>query len=126
MGELATYVQRQRTRGWRKPDGAVSCVRPWRPVGNGRFANPIKVGDLYVDLNASGVPAPGISYERGRVKNAAEAVAIYRRWLKRSTNTQDQVLGELSGKVLMCWCAPGAVCHIQDVLIPLVNDGVRP
>jgi len=33
------------------------------------------------------------------------------------------ILPELlaSAKYLSCWCAPGAPCHVQDVLIPAVN-----
>jgi hypothetical protein len=26
----------------------------------------------------------------------------------------------------VCWCAPGRPCHVQDVLIPLVNEEVLP
>jgi hypothetical protein len=48
-------VQLRRTRGWKKPDGAISAARPHK------WGNPFKVGVHAVD--------------------AAEAVQLYRRWL---------------------------------------------
>lgn len=48
-------------------------------------------------------------------------IAAYRNWIQRSPLI-DQV-GELSGKVLACWCAPKA-CH-GDVLAELANKTPR-
>jgi len=104
----ATYVKRRRTPGWRKPEGAVSCTRGRHP---NTWSNPFRVGDL-VD---------------GReVQTHDEAVDLYRQWLRGRPDLMGQAVRELAGKTLMCWCAPRQPCHVQDVLIPLVNEGRLP
>ncbi len=108
MAELATYMKRRRVSGWRMPAGAVSCTRGSKNPG--RWGNPFKVGDI--------VDGVEIDHE--------ESVRLYRRWLRDRPALIGQALRELAGKVLLCWCAPGRPCHVQDVIIPLVNEGSLP
>lgn len=110
MPEPATYVKRRRVTGWRAPAGAISCTRG--KVHAGVWGNPFRVHDL-VDGH-------------GEVASQEEAVELYRRLLRGMPDRQDRAREELAGQVLMCWCAPGQPCHVQDVLIPLVNEGVLP
>jgi hypothetical protein len=107
---LATYVKRRRVSGWKAPAGAVSCTRGPRNAGD--WGNPFRVGDQ-VD-------------GEGEVRDHDHAVELYRRWLRDRPAKQVQAVRELAGLVLMCWCADGQVCHVQDVLLPLVNEGRLP
>lgn len=109
--EPATYVQRRRTAGWRAPVGAVSCTRAKYPT---RWGNPFKIGDLLPDSTDAVVT--------GR----EHCVQVYREWLRGQPIEQAAIRLHLAGKPLMCWCAPGQVCHVQDVIIPLINEGVLP
>jgi Domain of unknown function (DUF4326) len=107
---LATYVKRRRIKGWKKPDGAVSCTRGH--VHAGPWGNPFEAGQ-----HVAGV---------GEVRDHEHAVELYRQLLRTMPDKQQRARAELAGKILMCWCAPGQPCHVQDVLLPLVNEGVLP
>lgn len=98
----ATYVKQRRVKGWRKPDGAVSCTR------GTRWGNPFKVG----------AAIPGTSE---LVQDHDHAVDLYRQWMKDQPIEQQAARLYLAGKTLMCYCAPRRPCHVQDVLIPVVN-----
>lgn len=115
----ATYAQRKRTRGWQAPVGAISCTRPYSDTGGGRFANPLKIGDMYP---AGPAPNDG-GYLYKLIETPEDAVEFYRKRLWVWTSTQEAARRELTGKVLMCWCKAGDPCHVQDVLIPFVNEG---
>lgn len=108
----ATYVQRRRTRGWRAPTFAVPCTRTRGESGWVPWGNPFRVGD----------PVDG----GGTVRSPAHAVVLYRKFLRGSPEKVAAAVRQLSGRPLMCWCRPGASCHVQDVLIPLVNEGRSP
>jgi hypothetical protein len=91
---MTRRIQQRRTRGWRKPEGAVSVVR------GTRWGNPFKVG-----VHAIG---------------NAEAVAMFRDYLDAHPELVAQARTALAGKVLMCWCKPDEPCH-ADVLLELAN-----
>lgn len=113
-------IQLRRTRGWRKPPGAVVVARPTR------WGNP---------FTATG------AVEHGFAATIAEAaslcVAEYRRWLGGAGDLHDTYdvgartydrrwiranLHWLTGRDLACWCASGQPCH-ADVLLRLANGG---
>jgi hypothetical protein len=106
----ATYVKRRRTPGWRKPDGAISCTRG--PVNVGRWGNPFRPGGeapgggVIATMSSRWTPT-GCGCGAGRTCSP----------LRRMSS---------AGQMLMCWCAPGRACHVQDVLMPLVNEGRLP
>lgn len=93
----ARYVQRRRVAGWKQPAGAISCTRGLR------WGNPFRDPDIAADQYAA--------------------------VLRRNPKIQAQARIDLAGQVLMCWCkphtgAPGETrCHVQDVLIPFLNEG---
>jgi len=100
MKRTPRYIQRRRIKGWRKPKGVVDCTRPG-PLGN----------PFHVTLG----------------ENAEDAVRYFRKWLKRRTHPYAEqrwalldALRNAHGKDLMCWCKPGASCHVQDVLLPMM------
>jgi Domain of unknown function (DUF4326) len=87
-------IQQRRTKGWRKPAGAVSVVRgtPW--------GNPYMVG-VHAATNA-------------------EAVALFQAYLRQHPELLAAVRRELRGKTLMCFCKPDEPCH-ADILLELAN-----
>lgn len=91
------------------PVEGISCTRTrasWVPWGN-----PFRIGDLVAGV---------------QVRTARHAVAAYRQMLRSRPDMVDAAVLHLSGRVLLCWCRPGDPCHVQDVLIPLVNEGRMP
>ncbi len=111
MAERATYVQRERVRGWRAPAEGVLCTRTrasWMPWGN-----PFRIGDQ-VDGTST------------VVRDAGHAVALYRQMLRSRPDIVDAAVRQLTGRTLLCWCRPDAPFQVQDVLMPLVNEGRLP
>lgn len=114
-------IQLRRTKGWRKPEGAVVVARP------SRFGNPFTV-------------AGALEYGYARTSEEARQVAVraFRDWVNggedwwmgdRAVATRDRILAglhELRGKDLACWCplpAPGEPDHCHAaVLLRLVAD----
>lgn len=91
-------IQRQRTKGWRMPAGAVYVGRPTK-WGN-RF---------------------GIDNTPG---SRAGAVYLFRLWVAEHPEYAAAACAELAGKTLACWCPPGLPCH-ADVLLEIANGGDR-
>ena len=103
-------IQRQRTRGWKAPAGAVY-------VGRGSvYGNPWKV-------DPAAAPQPGI------VATHEEAVALFTKWLRSTPDGQAvarQARKHLVGHDLMCWCPSNKPCH-ADVLLTVANpQAARP
>jgi hypothetical protein len=102
-------IQRQRTKGWTMPEGAVYVGRPTL------YGNATTVHDYF---NA------GFS---GSLKAARQwAVEQYRfrlfdngwMWMPAM---REQLRADLRGKDLACWCPLNQPCH-ADVLLELANQ----
>lgn len=119
MPTVATYMQRRP--GRRIPVGAVLCNGRYKDTGDARFANPLGIGRLYPD----GPDGAGGSFYK-LIRTPQDAVDFYRLRLRAWKSTRDAALAELPGRVLMCICPVGSPCHVQDVLIPLINEGTLP
>lgn len=97
---IPARIQRQRTAGWRLPEGAVVVSRP----------------------TVWGNPFPAATHGgRGR------ATYLFRRWIEGHypghEAQREEVLRrlpELKGKRLCCWCSLEDPCH-ADVLIEMAN-----
>lgn len=98
-------IQLRRTKGWRKPEGAVVVARPTI------YGNPFVVGDT--------VSSP--RYDGDVVVTRDLAVALYRVWLDQRPGWRDQQARELVGVELCCWCPLDAACH-ADVLLEIANS----
>ena len=85
-------IQLRRTKGWRKPPGAVVVARP------SKWGNPYPVA----------------------VQGRAEAVRLYRDHLLADPDLIAAARAELAGRDLACWCPPGEACH-ADVLLAVAN-----
>jgi len=99
----AQRIQIRRTKGWRKPEGAVIVDR------RTRWGNPYRVGDT--------------DYW-GDEYTVEDCVRLFRYsavelWI----DYVEDVRRELAGKDLACWCSIGAPCH-ADVLLELANQAL--
>jgi len=110
-------IQLRRTKGWRKPEGAIVVARP------SRWGNPFKVADC--------IEAGFAMCESDARRVCVDAFRSWLngdRWADGSGAAADQrhasylaALPELRGHDLACWCPlDGVPCH-ADVLLELAN-----
>ena len=110
MPDLPQRIQRQRTPGWRMPEGAVYVGRPSR-WGNPWRAEQVQgVGWCCTD------PGGRIVQARDRHDAHDLATAHFRAWLPR----QALDLAPLRGRPLACWCPLDVPCH-ANVLLEVAN-----
>lgn len=102
-------IQRQRTKGWRMPAGAVYVGR------RTEWGNVFRVGMVACNHRSAGECGCN-TFNR---ETAAEAVADFRA-IPRSQKAIDRIKAALRGKDLACWCPPSAPCH-ADVLLEIAN-----
>lgn len=109
-------IQLRRTKGWRKPDGAIVVSRP------SKFGNPFTV---------EGCRAAG--YQGTDEELRIRCIEAFQVWLgpywrenwdgEESRQRRQAILDTLPGlrgKDLACWCGDGKPCH-ADVLIEYAN-----
>ncbi len=84
-------IQRKRTKGWRKPPGAVDVTRP------GKWGNPYSLKDY-----------------------GAEALVLFRGYMEAEIAEGRLDPEELRDKDLVCWCPVGAACH-GDIWLERAN-----
>lgn len=102
-------IQRQRTRGWKKPPNTV-CVTRGCLWGNPFIVRPdLPPGSK---IGWSGYYA---------VPTAQDAVETYREYLKECPDLIEKARRTLRGKNLACWCGvEEPFCH-ADVLLEVAN-----
>jgi hypothetical protein len=109
-------IQLRRTKGWRKPENAVVVARP------SRWGNPYRL--------APGPDGSALIDRDGNVYSLAagedwRVVAVRRFREDLLTNRLDfdpaDVIDELAGRDLGCWCHLGQTCH-ADVLLQVANS----
>lgn len=114
-------IQRQRTKGWRMPEGAIYVGRP------GRWGNPFPVTDkvtlelsleLFRDLIRGFFSPTRLAH-----LTDAEFHVIYEqkeRWMRGAGNARWEAQTFLRGHNLACWCPLDRPCH-ADVLLEIAN-----
>lgn len=106
-----TRIQRKRTKGWRKPEGAVYVGRP------SKWGNPFEIGLHY------GSSGPNGEWSRSVYVDSPEtATAVYQRAADLGHPAIPHDKSELRGKDLMCWCPLDRPCH-ADMLLEIANRG---
>lgn len=115
-------IQRKRTKGWIAPEGAVSVTRP------GRHGNPFVIGGYFKMGVGNRV---GFSYlqcidldyltpDYILIETKEQSVEWFRRY-RNLYPLSNEVIAELRGKDLMCWCRLDEVCH-ADELLRIANE----
>ncbi len=114
MGLTPQRIQLRRTKGWRKPEGAVSVARP------SIWGNPFSIQ-----------AARAAGYEGTDADLRSMCVVTFRRWLRDPRSEwafgEPQAkwmvahLPDLAGRDLACWCPLDQPCH-ADVLLELANQ----
>ncbi|MFE2407082.1 DUF4326 domain-containing protein [Kitasatospora sp. NPDC059408] len=107
-----TRIQRQRTKGWSSPEGAVYVGRP------SGWGNPFRLGGPYRFVDADERVLMGV------VRTHDQAVELFRCFLNGRPDLQAKVRAELVGRDLTCWCPPGQACH-ADVLLQIANPSTE-
>lgn len=114
--EAPKRIRRERTRGWRMPEGATY-------VGRGtKWGNPFVVGAPYFVVNMTAyLQGEPLSTATWKTYTAQDAVDCYIRWFSERVGTSgfalsDEAKTELAGRDLACWCAVGDVCHADYLL----------
>jgi hypothetical protein len=111
-------IQRKRTKGWKMPDGAIYVGRPTK------WGNPYHVGGNYADddLDEDGKEVIGQSWDNiskeTAIKFYEDAIANHYPAVKI---TMAEIILELRGHDLACWCPLDQPCH-ADVLLRLANQ----
>ena len=121
-------IQLRRTKGWRKPEGAIVVARP------SKWGNPFKVSGPIVRPPGVGIwrvyvpPYHGPKeFEEFASKEDAASYAVERFGLYGSTTPGPsgfaiafEAAVELRGHDLACWCPLDQPCH-ADVLLEWAN-----
>lgn len=114
-------IQRQRTKGWRMPDGTIYVGRPTR------WGNPFALGRLVDRVAWTRVRDGGTTIHEIRIRDVIHAVDVYRLWLDggptladETAPTRAEIREHLRGHDLACWCPLDQPCH-ADVLLELAN-----
>jgi hypothetical protein len=107
-------IQRKRIRGWKMPDNTMYVGRPTK------YGNPyriVKENGIFV------VRLDGVYFGCSEMKSAAAIMAV--NWFidylgNMPTWIRSEMLDELRGNNLACWCPLDQSCH-ADILIALAN-----
>lgn len=113
-------IQRKRTRGWKKPIGAINCTRP------GKYGNPFEV-EKYGLKNSlmlfeklfNVVSVYDLPFEAQEDAFNSEIISAYDN--SNALSLTDMVKQELGGKDLMCFCGLDQQCHV-DILLRISNE----
>ncbi len=106
MTDTPKRVQLRRTKGWRKPEGAVVVSRP------SKWGNPFTVAG-----------ARNAGFTGSQAELNARCAGMFGNAMLRGLPVVAwhlEHISELRGKDLLCWCALDQPCH-ADTLLDLAN-----
>lgn len=114
-------IQLRRTKGWRKPEGAIVVARP------GYWGNPFKAGER-IDRDDPRWPWLTLPGQSAAMFAGLSSVTLLSRqtvvdvhgwWLIQQPHLMAS-LSDLRGHDLCCWCPLDQPCH-ADMLLELAN-----
>jgi len=91
-------IQRKRTKGWKMPANTIYVGRPTR------WGNPYVIGN------------EKDPYTHEIIKDAKQAVELYKEYIESVLYVNPAYLEELRGKNLACWCKLEDLCHVDIIL----------
>jgi hypothetical protein len=110
---MPVRIQRKRTKGWKRPEGAEYVGRPSK-WGNRFVVNPTRDPEgFYADYRKN-----VDLWDSWPLADAQTAVRAFREM--QAGMYEPNEIAELRGKDLMCWCPLDQPCH-ADVLLELAN-----
>ncbi len=126
MSEQPRRIRRERTKGWRMPDGAVYVGRP------SRWGNPFPVSekisaDLSLEMFRDLVEGHFSPSKLAHLSDAEFRVIskAKERWLcSAGSPARWAIRTFLQGEDLACWCPLDRPCH-ADVLLEIANGEPR-
>lgn len=118
---MPARIQRQRTKGWRMPAGAVYVGRPSRWSNPWRVVDEHRWGNGWVVLDPDFISRPQRHYCSSSRVARRYAAWRFRHWCATGFGPD---VADLSGRDLACWCPLASPCH-ADVLLELANGGSR-
>ena len=104
-------IQLHRTRGWRKPAGAVIVARP------SKWGNPFQM-KVVAQRYPSITPQQARAFVVNEFRDMLAAPKL-REWYGYPSD--DEIRRELRGRDLACWCPLDEPCH-ADVLLEIANS----
>lgn len=113
-------IQLRRTKGWRKPEGAIVVARP------SKWGNPVRWDARPSFDPDTGERTPADPAEARRISLEGFLLVLAGRGVTHDYPSDDEIQAELAGHDLACWCpledASGerSPCH-ADVLLELAN-----
>lgn len=99
---MAKRIQLKRTKGWRKPEGAVVVSRP------SKWGNPFRADEFDYFGEGKNYPELAVRCFEDRLRAGSLDITI------------EDIRRELRGKDLCCWCPLDQPCH-ADVLLEIAN-----
>ena len=114
-------IQRQRIKGWRMPPGAKYVGRPTKW---GNPYRPVQLpGGLWIARDDNGGDYPGYGPFRTREGALRDCVRLYYELeviYELGSVSRTEIVRELRGKDLACWCPLDQCCH-ADALLEIAN-----
>lgn len=115
---MSERIQIKRTKGWRKPEGAIVVSRPsqW-----GNEYRVLRHSDGGWMVRGNGTTVCGADAPMTKEEAAEIAVEYFARRIPDGSHRAYLARVMLAGHDLACWCPVGQPCH-GDVLLAIANS----
>jgi hypothetical protein len=120
---MAKRIQLSRKKGWKMPPNAVNVARPglWgNPFWVSKYRDSATCIALFKESVRGCWSPPIVEHLQDAWTGYDEHVAWLKRWRDKANCIPIEMVYDLRGKDLACWCELDAPCH-ADVLLELAN-----
>lgn len=115
---MAERIQMRRTKGWKKPEGAVYVGRPSMDSNRHMVVRDGRLWGVWIGGTMDTVTCGS------RAEAHTLATALFRQDMEAARDRDPEAFAltvkRLRGRHLCCWCPPELACH-ADVLLECVN-----